>query len=65
MALCRAHLVVKVDGKRPVSVIAMGGSTMIAEITIEELNRVHDQVARMAEHWDRFVVGRSQDEDEV
>jgi hypothetical protein len=62
MTLCKAHLVVKVDGKRPVSVIAMGGSTMIAEIEIKELNRVHDQVARMVEHWDKFV-GRSQDEE--
>jgi hypothetical protein len=63
MALCKAHLVVKVDGKRPISVIAMGGSTMIAEITIEELNRVHDQVARMTEHWDRFVGSQDNEAD--
>jgi hypothetical protein len=63
MALCKAHLVVKVDGKRPISVIAMAGATMVAEIEITELNRVHDQVARMAEHWDKFV-GRSQDEED-
>jgi hypothetical protein len=55
-------LVVKVDGKRPISVIVMAGATMMAEVEINELNRIHDQVTRMLDHWDKFV-GKEREED--
>jgi hypothetical protein len=48
--LNRAHLVVRVDGKRPIAVVVMAGSAMIAEVTIAELKRVHDQIGRMEDH---------------
>jgi hypothetical protein len=50
MALHRAHLVIKVDGKRPVSVVVMVAQTMVAELTIEELKRVYAQIDRMEDH---------------
>jgi hypothetical protein len=50
MALHRAHLVIKVDGKRPVSVVVMVTQTMVAEVTIEELKRVYAQIDRMEDH---------------
>jgi hypothetical protein len=46
----RAHLVIKVDGKRPVSVVVMVGQTMLAEVTIDELKRVYAQIDRMEDH---------------
>jgi hypothetical protein len=46
----RAHLVIKVDGKRPVSVVVMVAQTMLAEVTIEELKRIHAQIDRMEDH---------------
>lgn len=48
--LNKAHLVVKVDGKRPLAVVVMTAQTMLAEVTIEELKRVHDQINRMEDH---------------
>jgi hypothetical protein len=50
MGLNRAHLVVRVDGKRPVSVVVMAGQTMVAELTIEELKRMYFQIDRMEDH---------------
>jgi hypothetical protein len=51
MGLNRAHLVIKVDDKRPVSVVVMAAQSMIAEVTIEELKRVYEQVTNMERHW--------------
>jgi hypothetical protein len=50
MPLNRAHLVVKVDGKRPVSVVVMAGQTMVAEVAIEELKRMYSQINTMEDH---------------
>jgi hypothetical protein len=50
MTLSRGHLVVKVDGKRPVAVVAMVGQSMVAELTIDELKRVYHQIDRMEDH---------------
>jgi hypothetical protein len=45
-----AHLVVKVDGKRPVSVVVMAVHTMVAELAIDEVKRVCAQIERMEDH---------------
>lgn len=55
MAPCRATLVVRVEGKRPIAVVVMANQSMIAEVTIAELCRVHDQIATMQRHWNKFT----------
>jgi hypothetical protein len=50
MPLNRAHLVIKVDDKRPVSVVVMAAQTMVAEVTIDEVKRVCAQIDRMEDH---------------
>jgi hypothetical protein len=42
--------VLKVDGKRPVSVVVMVVQTMVAEIAIDELKRMYFQIDRMEDH---------------
>jgi hypothetical protein len=47
---CRAHLVVKVDGKRPIAVVVMAAQRQLAEVPITEVKRIVAQIDRMEDH---------------